>query len=161
MVEINHDAMKNKEKHIMTEEQIKTQQSSVILAAVKCTKTIPITLLRKLSTDLSDQETKTTEGTAIKTNVHQWQVYLSNLSPPLSITTEDLLEQNECSVNPPRNVVSCATRMKNLRRMKREKVKKEVQLISERKKMAETSREEWIHHEYTMTQQPTYKKIIP
>ncbi len=46
--------------------------------------------------------------------------------------------------------------------MKRESVKKEVQLIRKRKNLAETLQEEWIHHEYTMTQQPTYtKRIIP
>ncbi len=108
----------------MTEEQIKTQQSSIILASVKCTETIPITLSRKLSTDSPNQQKNETQGTAIKTDDHQWQVYLSDSSEPLSVTTEDLLEQNKFSIRPPRNVVSCANHKKNVRRMKRESVKK-------------------------------------
>ena len=85
--------MKNKIKHIMTEEQIKAQKCSIILASVKQTNTIPITLLCKTPTDSSNQETKITQEIATKTNVHQRQVYLTGASPPFSITTKGLLDQ--------------------------------------------------------------------
>mmetsp|Transcript_48073 Transcript_48073/g.56167 ORF Transcript_48073/g.56167 Transcript_48073/m.56167 type:complete len:106 (+) Transcript_48073:849-1166(+) len=105
--------MKNKEKHIMTEEQIKTQQSSIILAFVKCTKTIPILLFCKPSTDYPNKETKTTQVTAIKTDVHQWQIYLTDASSPFFVTTKGLLNQNKNKSSPLINIVSSATRVKN------------------------------------------------
>ena len=133
-------------KKIITEEKSKTKENITILNFAKCTKIIPITFLCKPFTDSPIQETIFTQVTAIKSNIHQWQVYLIDTSPLFSVTTKDLLNQNEFCVIPPSNIINSATCVINYQRKKRESVKKEFQLISEKNNFTKISHEQWIYN---------------
>lgn len=92
--------MNKKRRAILTEDQCIQRYANSILSSTILTKTVQST---QFDTAPSNSQNLTTniQGTTIKTDINEWQVYLANEASPFAVTTNNLLDQKRFRVSPP------------------------------------------------------------